>query len=105
MKGLIQELKRSINGEVYFDDCYKTNCLVNAMAVGIGKRDKIVKGIASGDGNPVIYIGSKTGRDGIHGATFASADITEDSADDIPSIQVGDPFQEKLLRFLLKNGK
>ncbi len=87
----------TIAGEVYFDDCYQTNCLVNAMAVGIGKRDKIVKGIASGEGNPVIYIGSKTGRDGIHGATFASEELSDNSESKRSSVQIADPFTEKLL--------
>ena len=86
-----------VGGEVFFDDCYNTNPLVNAMSVGIMKKGKPVSAIALGVGNPVYIVGSSTGKDGIHGATFASADITENSADDIPSIQVGDPFQEKLL--------
>jgi phosphoribosylformylglycinamidine synthase len=86
-----------VGGEVYFDDCYYQNPLVNAMSVGIMKKDNLVSAISKGVGNPVYIVGSATGKDGIHGATFASADITEDSAEDIPSIQVGDPFQEKLL--------
>ena len=86
-----------VGGEVFFDESYNTNPLVNAMSVGIMKKGKMVSAIAKGEGNPVFIVGSATGKDGIHGATFASADITEDSADDIPSIQVGDPFQEKLL--------
>ena len=86
-----------VGGEVYFDSCYNSNPLVNAMSVGIMKSDKMISAIAKGVGNPVYIVGSSTGKDGIHGATFASADITEDSANDIPSIQVGDPFQEKLL--------
>lgn len=86
-----------LGGEVYFDDCYNTNPLVNAMSVGIMKKDDTISAISKGVGNPVYIVGSRTGKDGIHGATFASADLTEDSADDIPSIQVGDPFQEKLL--------
>lgn len=86
-----------VAGEVMFDDCYGQNPLVNAMSVGIMKKGRIVKALAGGVGNPVFIVGSSTGKDGIHGATFASADITENSADDIPSIQVGDPFQEKLL--------
>lgn len=84
-------------GEVYFDDCYNTNPLVNAMSVGLVKKDGVVSAISKGAGNPVYIVGSATGKDGIHGATFASANITEDSAEDIPSIQVGDPFQEKIL--------
>ena len=86
-----------VAGEVYFNDCYNTNPLVNAMSVGIMKKDKMISAIASGKGNPVFIVGSRTGKDGIHGATFASADITENSAEDLPSVQVGDPFQEKLL--------
>jgi len=86
-----------VGGEVYFDRCYNSNPLVNAMSVGIMKRDCMISAVAKGIGNPVYIVGSSTGKDGIHGATFASADITEDSANDIPSIQVGDPFQEKLL--------
>lgn len=86
-----------VAGEVGFDDCYNTNPLVNAMSVGIMHKEDLVSAVAKGKGNPVFIVGSATGKDGIHGATFASADITRDSADDIPSIQVGDPFQEKLL--------
>jgi len=86
-----------VGGEVAFDECYNTNPLVNAMSAGIVKKGETMSAIAEGVGNPVYIVGSRTGKDGIHGATFASADITEDSADDIPSIQVGDPFQEKLL--------
>ncbi len=86
-----------VGGEVFFDTSYNTNPLVNAMSVGIVKKGEVISAISKGAGNPVYIVGSSTGKDGIHGATFASADITEDSADDIPSIQVGDPFQEKLL--------
>ncbi len=86
-----------VGGEVYFNDSYNMNPLVNAMSVGIMKHDELVSAVAKGAGNPVYIVGSSTGKDGIHGATFASADITEDSANDIPSIQVGDPFMEKLL--------
>ncbi len=86
-----------VGGEVYFDNSYNNNPLVNAMSVGIMKHDDLVSAVAKGVGNPVYIVGSSTGKDGIHGATFASADITEDSANDIPSIQVGDPFMEKLL--------
>ena len=86
-----------LGGEVFFDESYNTNPLVNAMSVGIMEKGKMISAIAYGEGNPVYIVGSSTGKDGIHGATFASADLTEDSADDIPSIQVGDPFQEKLL--------
>jgi phosphoribosylformylglycinamidine synthase II len=86
-----------VAGEVFFDDSFNTNPLVNAMSVGIVEKDMVVSAVSKGVGNPVFIVGSSTGKDGIHGTTFASADITEDSADDIPSIQVGDPFMEKLL--------
>lgn len=86
-----------VGGEVYFDECYTINPLVNAMSAGIVEIGNTISATAGGVGNPVYIIGSLTGKDGIHGAAFASADITEDSADDIPSIQVGDPFMEKLL--------
>lgn len=87
----------TVGGEVYFHDCYNQNILVNAMSVGIVKVGETVSASADGPGNPVFIVGSATGKDGIHGATFASADLTEDSADDLPAVQVGDPFQEKLL--------
>lgn len=87
----------TVAGEVYFDDCYNGNILVNAMTVGLVKRDKIFLGKASGVGNPVIYVGSKTGRDGIHGATMASDSFDEGSEEKRPTVQVGDPFLEKLL--------
>ncbi len=87
----------TVGGEVYFDDCYQINPLVNAMSVGIAKVGKTVSAIAEGIGNPVYIFGSATGKDGIHGAAFASKDITEDSAKDLPSVQVGDPFWEKLI--------
>ncbi len=87
----------TVGGEVFFDDCYNQNILVNAMSVGIVKAGETVSACADGPGNPVLIVGSATGKDGIHGATFASADLTEDSADDLPAVQVGDPFQEKLL--------
>lgn len=87
----------TVGGEVYFDECYNQNILVNAMSVGIVKVGETVSAVADGPGNPVFIVGSATGKDGIHGATFASADLTEDSADDLPAVQVGDPFQEKLL--------
>ncbi|MDR2465835.1 MAG: phosphoribosylformylglycinamidine synthase subunit PurL [Prevotellaceae bacterium] len=86
-----------VGGEVSFDDCYTINPLVNAMSVGLVETGKTISATAKGAGNPVYIVGSRTGKDGIHGTTFASADITEDSAADIPSIQVGDPFMEKLL--------
>ncbi len=87
----------TVGGEVFFNDCYNQNILVNAMSVGIVDVNKTVSACADGPGNPVLIVGSATGKDGIHGATFASADLTEDSAEDLPAVQVGDPFQEKLL--------
>lgn len=87
----------TVGGEVFFDDCYNVNPLVNAMSAGIVKAGETVSATSYGVGNPVYIVGSATGKDGIHGATFASADITEDSAKDLPAVQVGDPFQEKLL--------
>jgi phosphoribosylformylglycinamidine synthase subunit PurL len=87
----------TVGGEVYFENCYEHNPLVNAMSIGIVEKGKVVSAISKGAGNPVYIVGSATGKDGIHGATFASEDITEDSADKLPSVQVGDPFQEKLL--------
>jgi phosphoribosylformylglycinamidine synthase len=86
-----------VGGEIYFDECYNANPLVNAMSVGIVKKGKVISATSGGLGNPVYIVGSSTGKDGIHGATFASADLHENSADDIPSVQVGDPFMEKLL--------
>lgn len=86
-----------LGGEVFFDECFENNPLVNAMSVGIMKKEDLIHAVAKGAGNPVYIVGSSTGKDGIHGATFASADVTENSSNDIPSIQVGDPFQEKLL--------
>ncbi|TAE00560.1 MAG: phosphoribosylformylglycinamidine synthase subunit PurL [Bacteroidetes bacterium] len=87
----------TVGGEVYFDDCYNTNPLVNAFSAGIVKVGKTASAIAYGVGNPVFIVGSATGKDGIHGATFASEDITEKSNEKLPAVQVGDPFQEKLL--------
>ena len=87
----------TVGGELFFDDCYNVNPLVNAMSAGIVKVGETISAISYGVGNPVYIVGSATGKDGIHGATFASADITEDSAKDLPAVQVGDPFQEKLL--------
>ena len=86
-----------VGGEVYFDECYNTNPLVNAFSAGIVKVGKTLSATSYGVGNPVFIVGSATGKDGIHGAAFASKDITDDSANDLPSVQVGDPFQEKLL--------
>lgn len=87
----------TVGGEVYFNDCYNHDILVNAMSAGIVKVGETISATAEGVGNPVFIVGSSTGKDGIHGATFASADLDENSADDLPSVQVGDPFQEKLL--------
>ena len=87
----------TVGGEVNFDPSYNGNILVNAMAVGLARSDSIFYSAASGAGNPVIYIGAKTGRDGIHGATMASAEFSEDDASKRPTVQVGDPFAGKLL--------
>jgi len=87
----------TVGGEIYFDECYHTNPLVNAMSVGIVKAGETVSATAKGKGNPVMFVGSATGKDGIGGASFASADITAESAQDLPAVQVGDPFQEKKL--------
>ena len=87
----------TIGGEVAFEDCYSGNPLVNVLCLGIAKRDALVKGRATGVGNPVYYVGAGTGRDGIHGATMASAEFDERSAEKRPAVQVGDPFMEKLL--------
>jgi len=87
----------TVGGEVNFDSAYDGNILVNAMTVGVAKTDKIFYSAAAGIGNSVVYVGSKTGRDGIHGATMASADFSEDSEEKRPTVQVGDPFTEKLL--------
>jgi phosphoribosylformylglycinamidine synthase len=87
----------TVGGEIYFEDCYHTNPLVNAMSVGTLKNGTTVSAIATGKGNPIFFVGSATGKDGIGGASFASADITADSAEDLPAVQVGDPFQEKKL--------
>src|SRR5687767_10988698 len=87
----------TVGGEIAFDESYTGNPLVNVFCLGISKADEIVKGVASGAGNAVYYVGSKTGRDGIHGATMASAEFDEKSAEKRPAVQVGDPFMEKLL--------
>ena len=87
----------TVGGEAYFEECYHTNPLVNAMSVGILRSGDTVSATAYGTGNPVFIVGSATGKDGIGGASFASADITADSARDLPAVQVGDPFQEKKL--------
>jgi len=87
----------TVGGEIAFEECYAGNPLVNVFCLGLAKADEIVKGVAKGTGNPVYYVGSKTGRDGIHGATMASAEFDENSAEKRPAVQVGDPFMEKLL--------
>ena len=87
----------TVGGEIYFEECYHTNPLVNAMSVGILQSGNTVSATAEGNGNPVFFVGSATGKDGIGGASFASANITADSVEDLPAVQVGDPFQEKKL--------
>jgi phosphoribosylformylglycinamidine synthase len=87
----------TVGGEVMFDETYGGNPLVNVFCLGVAKRDGLVKGAAGGIGNPIYYVGAKTGRDGIHGATMASAEFDESSAEKRPAVQVGDPFMEKLL--------
>ena len=87
----------TVGGEIVFDEMYAGNPLVNVFCLGIARTDDIVKGAAKGTGNPVFYVGAKTGRDGIHGATMASAEFDEKSAEKRPAVQVGDPFMEKLL--------
>ncbi len=87
----------TVGGEIAFDESYSGNPLVNVFCLGISKADALVKGNASGAGNPVYYVGAKTGRDGIHGATMASAEFDEKSSEKRPAVQVGDPFMEKLL--------
>jgi phosphoribosylformylglycinamidine synthase subunit PurL len=87
----------TVGGEVNFDSAYDGNILVNAMTLGVAKTNKIFYSAATGIGNPIVYVGSKTGRDGIHGATMASADFDENSDEKRPTVQVGDPFTEKLL--------
>ena len=87
----------TVGGEIYFEDCYHTNPLVNAMSVGILKSGDTISATALGKGNPVVFVGSATGKDGIGGASFASANITGESTKELPAVQVGDPFQEKKL--------
>jgi phosphoribosylformylglycinamidine synthase len=98
----------TVAGEVYFDECYQDNPLVNAMSVGLVKTELVASAVAKGEGNAVMIVGSSTGRDGIHGATFASEEISEKSEAKRPSVQVGDPFTEKLLLEasleIIKNG-
>ena len=87
----------TVGGECVFEACYNGNPLVNVFALGVAKKDEIFYARAAGIGNPVIYVGAKTGRDGIHGASMASAEFTEESKQKRPNVQVGDPFLEKLL--------
>ncbi|MGC9364166.1 MAG: phosphoribosylformylglycinamidine synthase subunit PurL [Fidelibacterota bacterium] len=87
----------TVGGEVYFDECYTGNPLVNAMTIGLVKHERVVSAIARGNGNTVMIVGSSTGRDGIHGATFASVELSDESEEKRSSVQVGDPFTEKLL--------
>ena len=87
----------TVGGEIYFEECYHTNPLVNAMSVGILKNGETISATAKGKGNPVFFVGSATGKDGIGGASFASANITKESTEELPAVQVGDPFQEKKL--------
>ncbi|HOL72585.1 MAG TPA: AIR synthase related protein, partial [Bryobacteraceae bacterium] len=87
----------TVGGECIFERCYNGNPLVNAFALGVFRKDEIFYGRARGIGNPVIYVGAKTGRDGIHGASMASAEFSEESSQKRPNVQVGDPFMEKLL--------
>jgi phosphoribosylformylglycinamidine synthase subunit PurL len=87
----------NLGGEVYFDDAYEGNPLVNAMAIGLLRTEELMRGFASGPGNPILAVGARTGRDGIHGATFASEELSEETEASRPQVQVGDPFTEKLL--------
>ena len=87
----------TVGGEVYFDETYEGNPVVNVMCVGVARKDDLVKARATGVGNPVLYVGSDTGRDGLGGASFASRELTEESDKDRPAVQIGDPFREKLL--------
>jgi len=87
----------TVGGEIYFDDAYRTNPLVNVMCIGLVPKDRIARAQARGAGNPVLYVGSSTGRDGLGGASFASREITEGSEADRPAVQIGDPFTEKCL--------
>ena len=87
----------TVGGEIYFDECYQGNPLVNVFCLGVLRHEQIARGAARGVGNPVFYVGAETGRDGLAGAAFASRDLTEESREDRPAVQVGDPFKEKLL--------
>src|SRR5438067_603057 len=87
----------TIGGEIYFDESFDGNPLVNVFCLGVLRHDQLARGTAEGAGNPVFYVGSETGRDGLAGAAFASRELTEQSREDRPAVQVGDPFKEKLL--------
>src|SRR5215472_9783707 len=87
----------TIGGEIYFDESFDGNPLVNVFCLGVLRHDQLARGTAEGDGNPVFYVGAETGRDGLAGAAFASRELTEQSREDRPAVQVGDPFKEKLL--------
>jgi len=87
----------TVGGDIYFDETYETNCLVNAFSLGVMKHEELQRGTATGVGNPIFYVGAATGRDGIHGATFASEELSDESEAKRSSVQVGDPFMEKLL--------
>ena len=87
----------TVGGEVYFDETYEGNPIVNVMCVGVIKKDELVGAKARGVGNPVLYVGADTGRDGLGGASFASRELTDESDRDRPAVQIGDPFREKLL--------
>ncbi len=87
----------NIGGETWFDEAYEGNPIINAMAIGLMKKDELIRATASGPGNPILAVGARTGRDGIHGATFASVELSEETESSRPQVQVGDPFTEKLL--------
>src|SRR5438034_600761 len=87
----------TIGGEIYFDESFEGNPLVNVFCLGVLRHEQLARGAASGVGNPVFYVGAETGRDGLAGAAFASRELTDQSREDRPAVQVGDPFKEKLL--------
>src|SRR5207302_8960948 len=87
----------TIGGEIYFDESFEGNPLVNVFCLGVLRHEQLARGAARGVGNPVFYVGAETGRDGLAGAAFASRELTEQSKEDRPAVQVGDPFKEKLL--------
>src|SRR6476620_10039426 len=87
----------TIGGEIYFDESFEGNPLINVFCLGVLRHEQLARGAASGVGNPVFYVGAETGRDGLAGAAFASRELTEESKEDRPAVQVGDPFKEKLL--------